>query len=257
VRRRRRLRGREGAFRSRDSCRAASAPRCRSCHRAGTSSSAPSSSRLDETEQLRSRVSESGNAEDSTADTGEPAHDRFRRSAATILVSALATKRIWPRVVLAPTTPACYYPRCWSAKNAGTRLGCDAALLSRHRAGPAVRRRSAGSDQRQPWKCAAEASLVFRPHSVHQFHLGRIPATAAVHPDFWRFAGISCPLVSVRERSKHPRPSMVRKGSSVRVRQRAFRCARRSGATSPTSALSFRADARPPAPGLRGQTSTG
>ena len=42
---------------------------------------------------------------------------------------------------------------------------------------------------------------------------------------------------------------MVRKGSSVRVRQRAFRCARRSGATSPTSPLSFRAGAWPPAPG--------
>ena len=39
---------------------------------------------------------------------------------------------------------------------------------------------------------------------------------------------------------------MVRKGSSVRVRQRAFRCARRSGATSRTSVLSFRADAWPP-----------
>jgi hypothetical protein len=26
--------------------------------------------------------------------------------------------------------------------------------------------------------------------SVHQFHLGRIPAAAAVHSDFWRFAGI-------------------------------------------------------------------
>jgi hypothetical protein len=45
--------------------------------------------------------------------------------------------------------------------------------------------------------------------------------------DFWRFAGVSCPLVSVRERSKHPRPSMVRKGSSVRVRQRAPRVIRR------------------------------
>ena len=100
---------------------------------------------------------------------------------------------------------------------------CDAALLSRHRADLEVRRRSAGSDQGQPWKCADAASLVFRPHSVHQFHLGRISAAAAVHSDFQRFAGISCPLVSVRERSKHPRPSMVRKGSSVRVRQRALR----------------------------------
>ena len=43
----------------------------------------------DETEQLSSRLSQSGNAGDSTAETGEPAHDRFRRSAATILVSAL------------------------------------------------------------------------------------------------------------------------------------------------------------------------
>ena len=51
--------------------------------------------------------------------------------------------------------------------------------------------------------------------------------------------------VRVRQRAF----SMVRKGSSVRVRQRAFRCARRSGATSPTSALSFHADAWPPAPG--------
>ena len=42
-----------------------------------------------------------------------------------------------------------------------------------------------------------------------------------VHSDFWSFAGISCPPVSICERSKHPRPSMVRKGSSVRVRQRA------------------------------------
>jgi hypothetical protein len=47
----------------------------------------------DETEQLRYRLSESGNAEDSPADTGEPAHHRFRRSAATILVSASATRR--------------------------------------------------------------------------------------------------------------------------------------------------------------------
>jgi len=98
----------------------------------------------------------------------------------------------------------------------------NAAPLSRHRADLEVRRRSPGSDQRQPWKCA-DASLVFRPHSVHQFHLGRIPAAAAVHSDFRRFAGTSCPRVSGRERSKHPRPSMVRKGSSVRVRQRAWR----------------------------------
>jgi hypothetical protein len=81
------------------------------------------------------------------------------------------------------------------------RRRCDAALLRRHRAGPAVRRRSAGSDQGQPWKGADAASLVFRPHSVHQFHLGWVSAAAAVHSDFWRFAGISCPLVSVCERS--------------------------------------------------------
>ena len=116
----------------------------------------------------------------------------------------------------------------------GPRRRCDAALLSRHQAGPAVRRRSAGSNQGQPWKCADAASLVFRPHSV-QFHLGRISAAAAVHSDFRRFAGTSCPPVSVCERSKHPCPSMVRKGSSVRVRQRAcgwtagFLCRRRFG----------------------------
>jgi hypothetical protein len=101
------------------------------------------------------------------------------------------------------------------------RRRCDAALLGRHRADPAVGRRSAGSDQGQPWKRADVAALVFRPHSVQQFHLGRISAAAAVHSDFQRFAGISCPPVSVCERSEHPRPSMVRKGSSVRVRQRA------------------------------------
>ena len=100
------------------------------------------------------------------------------------------------------------------------------ARFRRHRADPAVRRRSAGSDQGQPWKRGDIAALVFRPHSVHQFHLGRTSGAAAVHSDFRRFAGISCPLVSVRERSKHPRPSMVRKGSSVRVRQGApaFSC---------------------------------
>jgi hypothetical protein len=31
---------------------------------------------------------------------------------------------------------------------------------------------------------APGASLAFRPHSVHEFHLGRIPAVAAVHSDF-------------------------------------------------------------------------
>ncbi len=61
------------------------------------------------------------------------------------------------------------------------RRRCEAALFSRHRADAAVRRRSAGSDQGQPWKCSDAASLVFRPHSVHQFHLGRISAAAAVH----------------------------------------------------------------------------
>ena len=47
----------------------------------------------DETEQSRSRLSEIGNAEDSTAVTpASLTYDRFRLSAGTILVSALATK---------------------------------------------------------------------------------------------------------------------------------------------------------------------
>jgi hypothetical protein len=47
--------------------------------------------------------------------------------------------------------------------------------------------RSAGDQPGQTksaWKCADAASLAFRPHSVHQFHLGRIAATSAVHSDF-------------------------------------------------------------------------
>jgi hypothetical protein len=94
------------------------------------------------------------------------------------------------------------------------------ARLSRHRAERVVRRRSAEPDRGQPWKCMSTRSG-FRPHSVHEFHFGRIPTVAAVHSVLLLFAGISWPFLSVRERSKHPCPSMVRKGSSVRVRQRA------------------------------------
>jgi hypothetical protein len=103
----------------------------------------------------------------------------------------------------------------------------NAAPLSRHRGGPGgppaitrVRPRSALEMRR----CSvARFPSTFRPPVSPR----PIPAAAAVHSDFWRFAGISCPPVSFCERSKHPRPSMVRKGSSVRVRQRALPAIRR------------------------------
>jgi hypothetical protein len=48
---------------------------------------------------------------------------------------------------------------------------------------------------RSPGRRAQQRS--FRPFSVHQIHIGRIPGTTAVHSVFTGFAGISCPFVTV------------------------------------------------------------
>ena len=55
------------------------------------------------------------------------------------------------------------------------------------------RSRSTGRRAQQP---------SFRPFSVHQIHIGRIPGTTAVLLSFFlKFAGLSCPFVTVAERS--------------------------------------------------------
>ena len=98
-------------------------------------------------------------------------------------------------------------------------LLCSAGIGRTHR--------SAGDQPGRTKVSPGNAPMRRRWFSVH------IPSTSFTSAGFrpprpftqtsGRFAGISCPPVSVCERSKHPCPSMVRKGSSVRVRQRALR----------------------------------
>ena len=73
-----------------------------------------------------------------------------------------------------------------------------------------------------------------RAQRVHEIQIRRISAVTTVHSVLRLLAGISCPSESVRERSRKPEPSMVRKGrrfDSVRGLQEAtqnaaFSCGR-------------------------------
>jgi hypothetical protein len=79
----------------------------------------------------------------------------------------------------------------------------DVAPLSKHRGDPEVRNRAlppVSANPRQPWQSATRVEHGFRPFSVHQFHIDRLSGTTTVHSGLPRFAGISCPFVSVRER---------------------------------------------------------